>query len=169
MYDTSLPSTPEPWITHANFLISAILLIPAIGNFLMAIAKERGKAARAARIVKDNKMRADVLQAMLSIREKVLQGDQLAEAKADALGKVEGIERQMRNGLSANATKNFSVPVIGVPKWRVTLALYKPVTEDRAKSIIMRVVFLYSLLVLFAAMFMAIFSSHPSTISAFWY
>ena len=94
MYLGSLPSQPEPWLTHANFLISAILVIPAIGNFIYTVARERGERARAARIVEDSKKRIDVEEAGLKIRESTLAGDRLAEAKADAFDRIVEIEKE---------------------------------------------------------------------------
>ncbi len=169
MYDTWLTSSPAPWLAHANFLISAILVIPAIGNFLYTIARERGEDARVVRIIKDGKKRIDVVAAALSIRERILEGDRLAEAKAEALDRIGEIEKGMKNDLAANATKNFSVPVIGVPAWRVALGLYKPVTHDRTKSIVFRVVFLYSVFALFVVIPLVLGWGYLRAIPIIWY
>jgi hypothetical protein len=143
-----VPLPESSWPAVASIAISAVLAIPAIGSFLYTIGRDRSPRARMKEKLETAQQRLGLLERSLTIGRTVLVGEELSQAQGRAWKEANHIERDTRIAIEILSMQKSARWVIGVSAWRKMLAFYKPVTRRPGLSIVLRIVYISSLLML---------------------
>ena len=133
------------WITDVVAVVSAVGLLPTIGSFLHTLNKDRGVDAQRTRVLEQAKTRMDFWKTRLDIQEKTLSEEKFEAAKEEANEATENIRREASESLVILSLSGSPTPVVGLPKWRKLLLLYRPLEGSLAFGYIGRALYWLSL------------------------
>jgi len=140
-----MASFPPSWMADIAPVLPWIVAIPTVITLLHTLSKDRGVHAQRTRVLEHAKSRMDFWKTRLEIQAKTLEKDKLVAAKEEAHEAIERIRRQTNENLIVLSKSRSPTPVIGLPRWRKLLLLYKPVEGNTTSVYIARTMYLLSL------------------------
>lgn len=132
------------WIPEASVAVAIIVAIPAIGNFLHTLNKDRGDEARRLKVLEAARNRMEYWRTRIDIQSKILDEKQLHDAKQETIRAIEKIALEANHNLLVLSERRAGRS--RMPTWRTFLLLYRPAVSKRKwESYLQRICYLFSL------------------------